>query len=288
MPGVDWRQRNRPIHALDGAPEEPASLEDASSQCSQNCAPVLVRLLRIVKSLGAPSSPAAGARVGCLFSGQGKLRANISQASTNRRVFGCPILAPAAGARVGFRLLRIVVGARHAVPLRAERCNRRWIERNPHLAAAPAPMVRFLFPVAPAFRPAPPRLPSGHAFRRAASPAISISLQRLQPLKPDELAAFHMNSVATPASCISWSHTSLGPRSSHLPDLWCGSSANPAADLMACAPASANPAASALASATARRRERARRAFQLLCCQGPFHRRSKASGGVHVNPTPIQ
>ena len=106
-------------------------------------------------------APAAGARVGSLFSVQRKLRANISQASTNRRVFGCPILVPAAGARVGFRLLRIVVGARHAVPLRAERCNRRRIERNPHLAAAPAPRVRFLFHVAPAFRPAPASLPQG-------------------------------------------------------------------------------------------------------------------------------
>ena len=88
----------------------------------------------------------------------------------------------------------------------------------------PAVSARLLLPVAPA------RLASGHAFRRAASPAISTSLQRLRPLNPDELAAFHMNSVATPARCISWSRTSLGAPSSHVPDSRRGSPADPAAD----------------------------------------------------------
>ena len=89
--------------------------------------------------------------------------------------------------------------------LRAERCNRRRIERNPHLAAAPAPMVRFLFPVAPAFRPAPASLRQGtpSGVPQIGHFHISSAASAAEPL-----AAFHMNSVTTPASCISWSRAS--------------------------------------------------------------------------------
>src|SRR5437879_4068948 len=45
---------------------------------------------------------------------------------------------------------------------------------------------------------------SGHAFRRAASRAISISLQRLQPLRPDQVGVFTRTPSAPARNCYTY------------------------------------------------------------------------------------